>query len=260
MFESKADLLRLAPEDEVTIVNMGQWENKKTDPNGNIDLLTMIFPKDPVKYAIVLSGEDAVKLFRRYGHAEQKLAFRKIKMKALLPLLMTSQLTILADPFGEELIKVSPAEMCQYCQIHEEEMFEGNLNNLSYLNFRVARARAQGGAIRQKLLEELVQQDIFYVATSSIQPISPFVSTISRLDMRPHVMVFSSADVAKRFCDHVHSDTKHPVFPVRVKTEVLLLLIERNRDVGVDMFYLNDGAEGMAFSYQELAAASRQNG
>lgn len=255
MIKNKEDILRMHPDDTVIILTTEKSDRGNFSLSKPVHFLTLTFPGSSEQFALALSGREEVAQFQQSNVDVSKLHRQNVQLKELFPVLMTSRLHFLIDPFGEELITLTPMEMGDYCQNHQKDMFKGNLREMPYMNFRVAQAKARGGKIREDFLRDVIQLNRFWVASFSFAPISPFVTRIGKLDARPHIMIFSDQNMAMKFCQHINPSLEKKTAPIQVNTELLLKMVEDNWSAGVHMFYMNDGAEGIAFSYHDIKKA-----
>lgn len=255
MIKRKEDILKMHPDDTVIILTAETPEKEDFSLSKPVHFLTLTLPAYPGQFALALSGAEEAKQFQASNADVSKLHHKKVQLKELFPVLMTSRLNFLIDPFGEELTTLTPMEMGDYCQNHQNDMFKGNLREMPYMNFRAAQAKARGGKVREDFLRDVMQMNRFWVASFSFAPISPFVTRIGKLDARPHIMIFSDHNMAMKFCQHINPSLEKKTVPIQVNTELLLKMVEDNWSVGVHMFYMNDGAEGIAFSYYDMKKA-----
>lgn len=255
MIKNKEDILRMHPNDTVIILTTEKSDKGNLSLSESVHFLTLTFPGSSEQFALALSGREEADQFQASNMDVSKLHRQNVQLKELFPVLMTSRLNLIMDPFGEELTTLTPMEMGDYCQKHQKDIFKGDLREMSYMNFRAAQAKARGGKIREDFLQDVMQTNRFWVASFSFAPISPFVTRIGKLDARPHIMVFSDHNMAMKFCQHINPSLEKKTVPIQVNTELLLKMVEDNWSAGVHMFYMNDGAEGIAFSYHDMKKA-----
>lgn len=255
MIKSKEDILRMHPNDTVIILTTEKPSKGNLSLSQSVHFLTLTFPGSSEQFALALSGREEAEQFQASNADVSKLHCQNVQLKELFPVLMTSRLNLIIDPFDEKLTTLTPMEMGDYCQNHQNDMFKGNLREMPYMNFRAAQAKARGGKVREDFLQDLMQMNRFWVASFSFAPISPFVTRIGKLDARPHIMIFSDHNMAMKFCQHINPSLEKKTVPIQVNTELLLKMVEDNWSVGVHMFYMNDGAEGIAFSYYDMKKA-----
>lgn len=258
MLQTKEDLLRKKPDDTVLLPITSPTNGEKIlNLQNNVNFLSLTFPDRPGKFALVVSDKSCVKQFYDLGlNLGEKLYFKDVRIKDLFSMLMVNHISLIADPFGEELIILSPAEMCKYCEENQEEIYKEHSFDLpAYINFRVAKAKQGTEADRLNLLHDLINRGIFYVVASPIPPLAPNVSRIGKLDRRKYLMIFSLPSIATRFCEHVKEKENKLLVPVKLTMDQLRTMDEIN--TGASMLFLNDGAESMAFSFYDLREAMK---
>lgn len=258
MITTKEELLALKPETTLLIPTTDSIPAREIDFSQDVHFLTLEMPNEKIRYAVLLSGDKEVSLFKGLNLCREKLTYKRVKVKDLLPVLMVNRLALLVDPFGDTLITLTPAEMCDYCMNHQGEIFTDDLNNIWYLNLRISQAKKQGRDVKIQLLHDLAEKDSFWVVSNSIKPISPFVSTIGKMDQRLHIMVFTNLKLAQQFAEHIRQGRKMNFLPVQISTKDIVRMINENPKTNINQFYLNDGSEAMAFSYEELITATRK--
>lgn len=253
MITSKEQLLKMKPTDMVFLPITKLNAPKIIDLKENVDFLILTFQGKSEQYALVLSGEEETKRFYELGiDAKTKLCFREIRIQDLFSMLMVNHLHLLIDPFGDTLVTITPQDMCDYCVAHQEEIYKKNTFELpAYVNFRVAKAKRNGKEEKKKLLKDLVEFGVFYVASPPGVSIAPCICQIGNIDQRSYLMLFSLESIASRFCAHSnHKDASQHYMPMRVTLEDLKQLNPAR--TGVNMVFLNDGSEGISFSYDDL--------
>lgn len=259
MLHSKTDLLQMKPDDTVLLPITTPLRGEKIlDLQKSLNFLSLTFPDRPGRFALILSEKDGVKQFYELGlNLGEKLYFNPVRIKDLFSMLMVNQISLIVDPFGDELVILTPKEMCNYCEAHQEEIYKEKTFDLpAYTNFRIAKAKENGPEAKMKLLAELVDRGIFYVVSSPIPPLAPNISRIGKLDTKKYLMIFSSAPIAAQFCQHAKQKEGRALIPIRLTMEQLEAMDEVN--TGASMFFLNDGAESMSFSFYDLREVFRE--
>ena len=259
MITTKEELLALKPDTTLMIPTTDSIPGGEVDFSQKVNFLTLEIPNEKTRLAVLLSGDKEVSTFKGLNLCKEKLTYKRVKVKDLLPVLMVHRLALLIDPFGDELVTLTPTEMCDYCMNHQGEIFTNDLNNIWYLNLRISQAKKQGREAKVQLLRELTKIGSLWVVSYSLNPVSPFVSTIGKMDQRSYIMVFTSLNLAQQFADHVRQGRKSlNLLPVQMSTKDIMRMINENPKTNIDQFYLNDGSESMAFSYAELLSATKK--
>lgn len=264
MFEKKEDFFALAPEDHVLLPVTDNFDVDEVNFSTPVQFLSMTFPDRSGKYAVVLSGDKAEKEFRKlHLNVGTPVLCKKVQLKHLIPVMMAMGMQLLLDPFGAEMVICTGMDMVGYCESHPE-MMQGDLRNDLYLGFRISQAKVGGQEKKKELLRELAAVDPFFIVTTKLNVISPFVTHVSGPDMQHYIMIFSNLRSAAAYCSYVNNKMKgkqgwENLQPVKASVAQLLRVVKNNPDSHVDHYYLNDGhPESFSFSYSELAQAAKE--
>lgn len=259
MITNKETLLAMKPDDTLLVPTTDFTDRREIDFSGDVHFLTIELADRKGHCAVLLSGDEEAKMFKASNIYTGKLYFKRVKLKSLMPVLMVRRLSLLVDPFEDPLVMMTAAEMCDYCLEHKDEIFTNNLNNIWYLNLRISQANRHGGGEKVQLLKEIMSNGSFWVVSQTVRPISPLVTTVSKVDCRPHILLFTSLNLAQQFIGHLHgTNPKLTLIPMQMSAADIKKMMMGNSQARIEQFYLNDGAEAMAFSYGDFLAACRK--